>query len=326
MRRAGSVVTVVVAGAIRWRRAPPRPRTRVTQRRPRATPAALRRTALTVATSFYPLQEIVERVGGDAVHVVDLTPPGHEPHELDLTGRQLTALQKSDAVAYLGAGFQPSVQKSIESLPASVRRIDLLHGIDLLPVTDAIGATKHTANESLDGAKDPHVWLDPENMATMTSEVADALAALDPAAAATFRENAEAYRGELAALDAEMKAGLAECGATTIVTGHRAFAYLARATGLTQVPLAGLSPDEEPSAKSLAKISAYAEAHDVRTIFVEHGTSKALTATVAGEVGAKTAELDPIESITKRALADGADYLSIQRDNLAALRKGLGCR
>src|SRR6478752_5889251 len=143
MRRAGSVVTVVMAGAI------------------------------ALAACVYPLQEIVERVGGDSVHVVDLNPPGHEPHELDLTGRQLTALQKSDAVAYLGAGFQPSVQKSIESLPASVRRIDLLRGIDLLPVTDAIGATKHTADESLDGAEDPHVWLDPENMATMTSEVAD---------------------------------------------------------------------------------------------------------------------------------------------------------
>ncbi len=291
----------------------------------RASDTGATKGALTVATSFYPLQEIVERVGGDAVHVVDLTPPGHEPHELELTGRQLTALQRADAVAYLGAGFQPSVQKSIESLPDSVRRIDLLHGIDLLPVTDAIGATTRTPDESLDGAKDPHVWLDPENMATMATAVADELATLDPSASATFRANAEAYRGELAALDAEMKAGLADCASTTIVTGHRAFAYLARATGLTQVPLAGLSPDEEPSAKSLEKITSYAKDHDVRTIFVEHGTSKALSATVADEVGAKTAELDPIESITKRGLADGADYLSVQRDNLAALREGLGC-
>jgi zinc transport system substrate-binding protein len=281
---------------------------------------------LTVAASFYPLQEIVERVGGHAVEVVDLTPPGREPHELDLTGRQLAALQKADAVAYLGAGFQPSVEKSIESLPASVRRIDLLEGIDLLPITSAIGATSRHEDESLDGDKDPHVWLDPESMAKMTAHVADALAELDPAAAATFRANAESYRTELAALDAEMKAGLANCASNTIVTGHRAFAYLARAVGLTQVPLAGLSPDEEPSAKSLEKITSYAEHHDVKTIFVEHGTSKALSATVASEVGATTAELDPVESITKGALAKGADYASIQRDNLAALRDGLDCR
>jgi zinc transport system substrate-binding protein len=282
--------------------------------------------ALTIAASFYPLQEVLEKVGGQAVHVVDLTPPGREPHELELTGRQLAALHKADAVAYLGAGFQPSVEKSIESLPARVRRIDLLQGIDLLPITNAIGATGKGDDESLDGDKDPHVWLDPENMVVMTDRVANALAELDPAGAATFRANADAYRTQLAALDAEMKAGLADCAATTIVTGHRAFAYLARAVGLTQVPLAGLSPDEEPSAKSLEKITSYAEHHDVKTIFVEHGTSKELSATVAGEVGARTAELDPVESITKRARAKGADYLSIQRDNLAALRKGLECR
>ena len=234
--------------------------------------------------------------------------------------------RRADAVAYLGAGFQPSVQKSIESLPASVRRIDLLQGIDLLPVTDAIGATKHTANESLDGAKDPHVWLDPENMATMTTRVADALAALDPAATATFRANAEAYRGELAALDAEMKAGLADCASSTIVTGHPPSPTSPAPPGSPRCRSPGSPPTRSRQRSRWRRSSPTPKHHGVKTIFVEHGTSKALSATVAGEVGAKTAELDPIESITKRALADGADYLSIQRDNLAALRKGLGCK
>ena len=83
------------------------------------------------------------------------------------------------------------MQKSIESLPASVRRIDLLQGIEFLPVTDAIGATKHTANESLDGGKDPHVWLDPRTWPTMTSQVPTPRRPR-PSASATFRANAAA--------------------------------------------------------------------------------------------------------------------------------------
>ncbi|WP_250444202.1 metal ABC transporter substrate-binding protein [Actinotalea sp. C106] len=67
---------------------------------------------LTVLASFYPLQYVAEQIGGDAVEVLSATPPGIDPHDLELSPRQVREIGDADVVAYLG-GFQPSVDEAI---------------------------------------------------------------------------------------------------------------------------------------------------------------------------------------------------------------------
>ena len=112
---------------------------------------------LRVAVAFYPIEEIVRSVGGVDVEVIDLTPPGSEPHDLELTAQTASELQDASMVFFLGRGFQPGVEKALESLPESAQRVDLLKGIPLLPVTDQLAGTQgEVEGETIDGDRDPH--------------------------------------------------------------------------------------------------------------------------------------------------------------------------
>lgn len=287
---------------------------------------------LEVAAAFYPIDEIAQRVGGQLVDVVSLVPPGSEAHEFEPTPRQLADLENADVVFYL-ADFQPSLEKVIESLPASVQKVNLLDGITMrqigssLPGTDDTDDTDDTEHEAAEaGSDDPHVWLDPANMRIMAATVASVLEVASTTDAPAFEANAAAYTAELDALDDTFVAGLAQCDSEVLVTGHQAFGYLADAYGLTQVAIAGISPGEEPSAQTLEAIAEFASANDVTTIFFEENLPDDLARTLADEIGAATAVLSTLESLSSAQLDDGATYISVMEENLATLRASLGCR
>jgi zinc transport system substrate-binding protein len=277
---------------------------------------------LPVVANFYPVQFLAERVGGDRVTVTNLTPPGTEPHDLSVDGRAAAALAGASAVFYLGAGFQPDVEKAVGELPSTVVRRDLLAspGLDLLPAPAGLG------EEALSGGRDPHVWLDPVRMKTIAGAVADAYAEADPGHADTYRANLAALHRDLDGLDAALRADLTGCAQTAIVTSHAAFGYLADRYGLRQIPIAGLSPDAEPDAKALAEITDAARAAGVRTVFFEEALPPKLADTVADAIGARVDLLAALEFDPGKALGAGQDYLSVMRGNGQRLHAGLGCR
>lgn len=282
---------------------------------------------LTVAASFFPIEEVVRAVAGDLAEVVGLVPAGEEAHEYEPTPRQVAALEDADVVFYLGRGFQPSVERAIAGLPERVARVDLLEGLSLLTVDDALEGTEgEVGGEELEGDLDPHVWLDPANMAAMADRVRDVLRTLVPASdAASLDASAAAYRAGIEALDGRLADGLAECESRLLVTGHRAFAYLAAAYDLRQVPIAGVSPSEEPSATTLETVADLARREGVRVIFAEDTLPDDLARTIADEVGVGTAVLHTAESLSPEERSAGATYSSLMDGNLATLRDGLGC-
>ena len=281
---------------------------------------------LSVVVAFYPLEEIVRSVGGEHVEIVDLTPPGGAPHDLELTAQRAEALQDAKVVFYIGKGFQPTVEKALAGLPERVVKVDLLGAVDLLPVTPALeGTSGEVDGEELTDGQDPHVWLDPRHMAALTAEVAETLAIVDPDDRDDYTRGSDVYRAKLTALDQKFAATLANCASRSIVTSHRAFEYLAHRYGLKQIPIAGISPDEEPDPRSLEAVADAARADGVKVIFFEEQVSPKLSQTVAAEIGATTDTLDPVETVTSDDLERGTTYLSVQEANLAALARALRC-
>lgn len=173
------------------------------------------------------------------------------------------------------------------------------------------------------GAEDPHFWLDPERSGHVAESIATELATLDPESAQTYEANAEALVAELAALDEEFAAGLADCEHRDLVTSHEAFGYLADRYDLHQIGITGISPESEPSPARLAEVSATVADLGVRTVYAEPILSDAIARTVAQETDARVLTLDPLEGITEASAGD--DYLEVMRANLASLRDGLGC-
>lgn len=279
-----------------------------------------------IAASFYPIEEIVRIVAGGSADVLGLTPPGEGAHDLELTASQVTSLEAADIVFYIGDGFQPGVEKVLSSLPSSIKKVDLLQDLTVLDVVPQLEGTEgETDGEVLASGKDPHVWLDPANMATMTRAVASVLSSVEGLDSEMIATAADAYVTELETLGAEFDAGLATCESRVLVTSHRAFEYLAQRVNLQQVAIAGINPDEEPSAKSLEAIAEFAAAASVSTIFFETLLPPDLANTIANEIGATTDLLDPIEGFSQEDLVDGASYVMAQRSNLERLRQGLKC-
>lgn len=277
--------------------------------------------------SFYPLAWVTEQVAGDSWTVDNLTQPGQEPHDLSLTIAQTAALEDAGLIV-LEEGFQPAVDAAAEGSDAPV--VDAAAVVDLQAAEHTEGESEeehaeHSGEEGEEhdhGDLDPHFWLDPLLVADFADAVAAELADVDPDGATTYADNAAALRTELETLDQEFTDGLAGCERSTTVVSHDAFGYLAR-YGLDFEPIAGLSPDAEPTAADLGRLQSLITSDGVTTVFSERLVSAKMADTLAGDLGVTTAVLDPIEGLSDETSDE--DYLSLMRENLTALREANGC-
>ena len=270
---------------------------------------------VSVVASFYPLAFVAERIGGECVSVTNLTPPGIEPHDIELSPDAVESIAAADVVLYLGGGFQPSIEDAVRD--ASGEAVDLL---DVVSVTPAEG---EVAAEGL--IVDPHVWLDPGSFASIAEATGDVIDRAGTASMCDVAESAASLRADLEALDDDFHTSLGGCERDLIVTNHAAFGYLASAYGLRQEAIAGLEPETEPDARRLAALIDLVEREGVTTILTEELVAPDVAETLAGEAGVRTGVLYTIEGLTDEESAVGEDYLSLMRKNLETLRVALGC-
>jgi zinc transport system substrate-binding protein len=250
-----------------------------------------------VVAAFYPLAYAAEQIGGSSADVENLTPPGAEPHDLEVSPRDVADLRSADLVLLLGRGFQPQLEDAAGTGGNVLRLLDT-PGLDV------------RSND------DPHVWLDPIRYAKIVARIGEALGR---------PEAAGRLEARLRELDSEFRTGLAPCERHDIVTSHEAFGYLAERYGLEQVAITGLSPEAEPEPGKLQDVVQLVRERGVTTIYFETLVSPRIAETVARETGAKTAVLNPIEGLTDEETAHGDDYFTLMRENLASLQEGLGC-
>jgi zinc transport system substrate-binding protein len=280
------------------------------------------RSKMAVVASFYPLQFATQQIGGDHVTVTNLTKPGAEPHDVELTPREVASVSRARLVVY-ERGLQGAVDQAVES-EAGDRGLDVAPAANLdLLFQPGIGTPTRTSGGNAPGTTDPHFWLDPQRYSDVATVIAQRLSSLDPPNKADYFNNAKSFQDKLAALNGDFAAGLANCWRKEIVTSHSAFGYLAQRFGMVQIAINGLAPEQEPQASQLAAVSTYAKAHGVTTIYAETLASPAIAQAVAREAGARMATLDPIEGLT--TTSQGKDYFEIMRSNLKSLQTGQGC-
>ena len=270
----------------------------------------------TVVAAFAPLAAAASAVGGTAVDVATLTPPGAEPHDLELSATQVAQIAEADLVLYV-KGFQPAVDEAVAQ-HAGDRAIDVSAGLTLRAADDHGDAHGDEHSDADHGATDPHVWLDPRNMATIGSTIAERLASIAPQSDAAAR--AQAFSDAMTTLDADYRTALADCASRTMIVSHEAFGYLADAYGLEQVGIAGITPEAEPSPARLAAVADVVRSSGATTIYSETLMDPRIAQTLADEVGVQTAVLDPIEGIPA-----GSTYEQLMRSNLATLVAGQRC-
>lgn len=267
-----------------------------------------------VVAAFWPLAELAREVAGDAAVVVNMTPTGDSPHEVELTPRQRGEIGDAALAVVLGRRFQPEIEDAAAEREGPT--VEVLAELDLPDRSDGRR-----------GPADPHVWLDPTIMGSVATLVADAIAALLPDEAHDVRGRAASIVERYVELDARIEQGLESCRLTIIATHHEAFGWYAARYGLTNVALHGVSPGERtaPDPERLAALSTLVEDGSVATLFTEPLTPGSWLEVVGDEHGLDVRSLNPYEGLTAREDADGLDYEETQLANLRALRENLDC-
>jgi len=258
-----------------------------------------------VVVSFYPLYDFTRDIGKERVNASHLIPFSVEPHVWEPTPGDIIKLNKADLFIYNGKGLEPWAESFVKSSNnKNLKIIDMSRAIKI-------------------ELQDPHFWLDPVMVKLQVKVIKDELIKLDPKNKSYYEKNYKEYLQKIDALDKEIRDVLSKCKKKEFVVSHTAFSYFAKRYGLTQVSIAGISPESEPGLKDLAWIVEFIKNHKIKYIFTEPLISPKLVDSIAKETGAKILILDPIEGLMKKDLDVGKDYISKMRENLENLKLAL---
>lgn len=290
-----------------------------------------------IYTSFFPVTDLTKRIVKDKMEVKQIINGNQEPHDFELQTKDMTEISKADLVIYNGAGIESFIHDLKEISKAEDKFVDLSKGLTLLEAKEGEEHHHHHGEEEEHHDEkhhegehheeegehvNPHTWLSIKNVLKELPSIYEAVKKIDPANEAFYKENLEKAIAEFKALDEKFTTELAKLPANKekiFVTSHAAFDYLANDYGLTQVPVAGISQDEEPSAQKLKELADYVKEHHISTVFFEGKATPKVAETLAKETGVKTDVLNTLEMADEEEMKLG--YIGLMEQNLNALVK-----
>ncbi len=265
---------------------------------------------MSIAVSIYPLAYFTQKVAGDLLTIHLITPGATEPHDYAPTPTDIITIESSKAFVYNSAGLDAWADRISPGLSKNG-----IHVLKMIQYLD--GVSKDST--------DPHIWLDPILVKRQVENIIRLLIELDPEHENIYKNNAAQYLAEISQLDKDYKNGLAQCRLTEIISSHDAFAYLGSRYNFTIHPIAGISPEDEPSAAQLSALAELVRQKNIQTIFFESFVSPKLSETLARETKTQIASLNPIEGLTVEEASAGKNYDILMRENLEALKKAMLC-
>lgn len=311
---------------------------------------------LTVYTTVYPLQFFTQQIGGDAVKVETIYPPGADEHTFDPTQQDMMKLADADLFIYVGLGLEGFVEKTKESLK-NEKVTFLAAGEDIQfeangtenkaddkehaagkaqgNLEDEIAHDKDGTHVEVEHAHaeeehahehgdiDPHVWIDPVYAAQMAEMIKDELIKQMPDKEDQFIKNYNTLALKLSQINDKFIGISKDAKDKKILVSHAAFGYWEKRYGIEQISIAGLSTSNEPSQKDLAEVIDTAKEHHLKYIFFEQNVSSKLTETVQKEIGAEALVLHNLSTLTAKDLKNNEDYYTLMQHNIDVLTKAL---
>ncbi len=277
---------------------------------------------ISIVTTIYPVYDFACHIAGDKAEIINLVPTGVEPHNFELSARDMQLIEEADLFIYNGAGMEHFIDKTLKSIQnKELVVVECAKDVTLLESNHSHHEDEHDAEH--DAKTDPHTWLSIQNAIVAIEYMKDALISLDEENKQYYEDNYTAYKEELLELDALYRAELKDLPRDTIVVNHEAFGYLCEAYGIHQVGIEGLSADSEPDSARMKEIVDFCKEEDIQIILFEELVSPKVAQTVASEVGAKTLVLNPIGGLTAEQEANGKNYIELMKDNLEVLKTAL---
>lgn len=301
---------------------------------------------MTIYTTVYPLSYFAERIGGDFVEVSSIYPAGANEHTFEPTQKDMMKLADADIFFYIGLGLEGFVENAKKTLAKEdVAMIATADHVSDEKLASSTGHTHADEEEEHDHAAteeehshsedehghddhdhgniDPHVWLSPIISQDLALSIKDTLIEKMPEQEATFTANYEALVKELQELDQSFKAMADKAPEKTFFVSHAAFGYIAGQYGLTQMPIAGLNSQNEPSQKELTAIVDKANDLHIHYILFEQNVSSKLAEVIQKEVGAESLTLHNLSVLTADDVKNKETYFTLMNKNIQTLEKAL---
>lgn len=254
---------------------------------------------LQIYTSIYPIYDFTKKIGGEKITVYNMTKAGAEPHDFEITSKDMANLSKADLFIYNGGGMEHWVDTIMEALK------DLKY----------INASSNINENNLD----PHFWLSPINAKIQMENIKNGLIEIDFENKNYYESNYNLYANRLNELDDKIRNSLSNIKNRNLVLTHPAFGHFCKEYSLNQIAIARGEADP----KAMADIITFIKNNNVRAIFYEEFSSSKLVDSIAKEAGIKILTLNPIESLSEEDIDAGEDYFSIMKNNLISLSDGL---
>ncbi len=268
---------------------------------------------LKIYTTFYPMYYITDEIAKDKANIIQLIPSGVEPHDWEPTLKTMAELKDSDIFIYNGAGMERWAEKIIKSLQENdVKIVEASQGIELI---------KGDSNHSEDF--DPHTWVSPVNLKIQAKNILHALIEADKENREFYETNYETLVKKHDKLHKDILEATKDFRIKIIVTSHEAFGYFAKEYGITQVPIRGISPEQEPSPAKLAEIVRLCKENEIKYVFVEKFVNPKFSRVIADEIKGDVLTLNAAHGLSEDEIKAGQDYISLMYENLNNLEKAL---
>ena len=282
-----------------------------------------------VCTSFPPF-DFARQVGGDRVTLTVLQDNGADLHNYSPTAKTLAALNTADVFICVGG---ESDKKWVENAISSSQNLDLkvvylIESVELKHAELEHHNHEENEHEHSDGdghSGDEHVWLSLKNALKITDSITAAFIEKDAENADAYKENADVFKSKISVLDAEYQKAVNEAKNKTVVVADRfPFIYLTSDYGLSYyAAFSGCSTEVNSDFATQIKLINAVNKLSLSAIIVTEGGNKELADNIVAETGCKKVVLNSMQSITRTEIQNGASYLDIMTENLAALRQAL---
>lgn len=283
---------------------------------------------LDIYTTIYPLQFLVEEIGGETVNVESIIPVGADAHSYEPTMQDMTKYANADAFLYVGGNMETFSTSIANAL--SEQSVQLIH----LYTHEELFVSEHEYTHEHDDEShdhddeghdhdheeglDPHIWISPTKMMDVAEIIKDELIELNPGAESLYLENYEALIEDLETLDQDFHDTLKDKENAHIIVPHAAYGYWEE-YGVTQIPLSGFSMSEEPSQRQLQELIATAEEYDLDFVLFEQNVESRIPEVIQKEIGAEARTIHNLEVRVEEEVENDDDYLDIMYRNLEVL-------
>lgn len=245
---------------------------------------------ITIASTIFPLYDMVKNIGGDKVQSTLILPPGASPHTFDLRPSDVKKINDAQVVFAIGHGLDNWIYQNV--LDQGAKKVTT--------VDNHIGVIKRN------GEDDPHYWLNVENAKIIAQNIAQTLINNDPKNLSFYLKSLADYLVKLDQLELKMAQTLMDCPNNclvrnrNLVTFHDAWYYFASEFRFNILASFEPFPGKEPSALYLNEFENEIRKANVNVIYSEPQIPTDLLTPVANDLGLKISILDPIEGISQQ--------------------------